>query len=262
MSPDQHHADLEELKAQIDTLSPVAARFVARLMGSLSAPPHATVNSQKTWITESDDWVEYFSLALSVHHGTTTEPLGLTGFEIVFCNACEAVGWEYEKPASATHRFVDLVIRRDMEPQQKLSLKSTAARRLSRTTVHISKLTEAAWIQDMRSSRERRKRTADLFRHYRGAVDAIMMLRAFRNPNEIPDRYQLLEIPTSIFRSIQDAPLSAFAADGPTVDCSFGGHKPAARVSLDRSDAKVTVKQIALEACTVHAEWDLAKVNV
>ena len=34
MSPDQHHKDLEALKAQIDTLSPVAARFVARLIGS------------------------------------------------------------------------------------------------------------------------------------------------------------------------------------------------------------------------------------
>ena len=104
MSPDQHHKDLEALKAQIDTLSPVAARFVARLIGSLSSPPQATVNPQTTWITESDDWVEYFSHALSVHHGTTTEPLGLTGFEIVFCNACDAVGWEYEKPASVEAR--------------------------------------------------------------------------------------------------------------------------------------------------------------
>ena len=259
MSPDQHHKDLEALKAQIDTLSPVATRFVARLIGSLSSPPQARVNPQTTWITESADWVEYFSLALSMHHGTTTEPLGLTSFEIVFCNACEAVGWEYEKPASATHRFVDLVIRRGTEPQRKLSLKSTAAQRLSRTTVHISKLTEAAWIQDMRSSRDRRNRTLDLFRDYMEAVDAIMMLRAFRRPNEIPDRYQLVDIPTSIFRSIEAAPLSAFAADGPTVNCSYQGNEVAARVSLDRSDAKVTVKQIALEACTVHAEWDLAK---
>ena len=259
MSPDQHHKGLEALKAQIDTLSPVAARFVARLIGALSSPPHATVNPQPTWITESADWVEYFSLALSVHHGTTTEPLGLTGFEIVFCNACEAVDWQYEKSASATHRFVDLVVRRDGERERKLSLKSTAAQSLSQTTVHISKLTEAAWIQDMRTSRERGRRTVELFQDYMDAVDAILMLRAFRKPNATPHRYQLVEIPTAIFRSIQDAPLSAFAADGPTVDCSYAGLDVAARVSLDRSDAKVTVKQIALEACTVHAEWDLAK---
>ena len=121
MSPDQHHKDLEALKARIDDLSPMATRFVARLIESLASPPQATLNPRRTWITESADWVEYFSLALSVHHGTTTEPLGLTGFEVVFCGACEAVEWDYEKPASATHRFVDLVVRRDTEPERKLS---------------------------------------------------------------------------------------------------------------------------------------------
>lgn len=258
MMPGQHRPDLEALKAQIDTLSPVAARFVSRIVQSLSSPPQATVSPQKTWINESDDWIEYFSLALSIHHGTTTEPLGLTGFEIVFCSACDSVGWKYEKAESATHRFFDLVIRRHGERAHKLSLKSTAAQRLSRTTAHISKLTEAAWIQDMRSSRERRDRTRDLIRDYMAAVDSIIMLRAFRKPNQVPVRYQLLEIPTTIFGSILEAPLDAFAADGPTIDCSFQEHEVAARVSLDRSDAKITVKQIALAACIVHAEWELA----
>ena len=258
MTPNQHRPDLVALKAQIDTLSPVAARFVARIVGSLSSPPQATVNPHTTWIPENEDWIEYFSLALSIHHGTTTEPLGLTGFEIVFCNACDSVGWKYEKPESATHRFVDLVIQRPREQQRRLSLKSTAARRLSRATAHISKLTEAAWIQDMRNARERRRRTQDLFRDYMDAVDSIIMLRAFRKPNEVPARYQLLEIPTAIFGSIREAPLESFAADGPTVNY-FQGHEVVARVSLDRSDAKVTVKQIALAASIIHAEWDLAE---
>ena len=255
--PGQHRPDLEALKAQIDTLSPVAARFVSRIVRSLSSPPQATVSPKRTWINENDDWIEYFSLALSIHHATTTEPLGLIGFEIEFCNACDSVGWKYEKPESATHRFVDLMIRRPAERTRRLSLKSTAAQRLSRTTAHISKLTEAAWIQDMRSSRERRDRTQDLIRDYMAAVDSIIMLRAFRKPNQVPVRYQLLEIPTVIFGSIHEAPLDAFAADGPTIDCSFQGHEVAARVSLDRSDAKITVKQIALAACIVHAEWEL-----
>ena len=257
MALEMHQRDLEALKAQIDTLSPVATRFVARMVDSLSSPAQATVNPEPTWITANADWIEYFSLALSIHHGTTTEPLGLTGFEIVFCNACDAVGWTYEKPESATHRFVDLLIQRPGDALRRLSLKSTAAQRLSRTTAHISKLTEAAWIQDMRSSRERQRRTIELFHDYIAAVDSIVMLRAFRRPNEVPASYQLLEIPTAIFDSILDAPAEAFAADGPTVSCSFLGNEVAARVSLDRSDAKVTVKQIALSAYVVHAEWEL-----
>lgn len=247
----------QDLKDRIDHLSPTAIQFVARILDSLSSPPEASVNQKKTWLTDNPDWIEYFGLALSVHHGTTTDPLRLTGFETVFRNACEFAKWKVEKPVSETHRFVDLTIRRGRNPAQRLSLKSTAAKNLSKSTVHISKLTEAAWIQDVRSARDRRKKTLKLFREYTAAVDSIVMLRAFREPEKVPSRYQLIEIPTEIFQSLQKAPVSAFAQDGPTIDCSFGNYSAAARVSLDRSDAKITIKQIKLAACTRHVEWDL-----
>lgn len=255
-----HHGgrqtNTEELKARIESLSPMGVQFVARLIDSLASPPRAEVTS--TWITRSPEWVEYFGLVTSVHHSSTLEPLGLVSFEVAFRNACEAVGWEVDEPGSATRRFVDLTVQSDDGSERKLSLKSTAARRLSKTTAHISKLTEAAWIQDVRSARTRSRKTLELFRQYREAVDAIIMLRAFRSARDVlPEKYQLLEIPTAIFASLEDVPLSDFAADGPTVDCSYGEEPVAARVSLDRSDAKITVKQIKLSACTVHAEWYL-----
>ena len=84
-----------------------------------------------------------------------------------------------------------------------------------------------------------------------------MMLRAFRSGQQIPSSYQLVEIPSAIFRSLQEAPLSSFNADGPTINSPHRGLDVAARVSLDRSDAKITVKQISLEACTVHVEWEV-----
>ena len=247
----------KKLKKRIDELSPSAVRFVARMVDSLSSPPKASIPQEATWITGSPDWVEYFGLSLSVHHGGTADPLGLTGFETVFENACESVDWTVEKPESATRRFIDLTVHRSDGKEKKLSLKSTAANRISESTAHISKLTEAAWIQDVRAARDRRNHTLALFRCYTAAVDSIVMLRAFRKSREMPSRYQLLEIPTGIFDSLQRIPVSAFNADGPTLDCSFGEHEVAARVSLDRSDAKITVKQILLAACTVHAEWEL-----
>ena len=73
------------------------------------------------------------------------------------------------------------------------------------------------------------------------------MLRAFRKPNEMPSRYQLIEIPATIFDSLQETSVAAFNSDGPTIDCPFEGHDVAARVSLDRSDAKITVKQVLLQ---------------
>lgn len=233
--------DREDLKARIDNLSPVGIRFVTRFVDSLGNPP--VVTPGRSWLNIDTEWVEYFGLVVSSHHGTTTEPLRTEGFEVGFRNACEAVDWQLSPPSSATQRFVDVNVTADDGQLRRLSLKSTAAKGLSETTLHISKLTEAAWIQDMRSSTQRRARTLELFQAYRAAVDAIVILRAFRVQAEaLPIRYQLVEVPAEIFASIEEAPLTDFAADGPTIDCSYHGHPRAARVSLDRSDAKITVK--------------------
>ena len=251
--------DQASLKASIESLTPMGVRFVSRIIDSLSSPLQAEASD--TWLGQTRGWIEYFGLTISVHHGTTTEPLGLVSFEVAFRNACEAVGWTVDEPGSATQRFVDMTVQTDDGEERKLSLKSTAAQRLSETTAHISKLTEAAWIQDVRSAKARRDHTLDLFRQYRSAVDAIIILRAFRPDRAaVPTKYQLLEIPTGIFASLEDAPLDAFAADGPTIDCTYQGDPAAARVSLDRSDAKITVKQIKLSACTIHTEWRMAQV--
>ena len=179
-------SDREDLKARIDSLSDTAARFVARIVDSLSSPPSVSTREPSTWISGTPDWIEYFGLALSVHHGTTIDPLGMTGFETTFSNSCESVGWNVERVESTTHRFRDLTVTDNEGRSRRLSLKSTAAQRLSEKTVHISKLTEAAWIQDVRSSRQRRSRTLELFQEYRKAVDAIVMLRAFRQRNKDP----------------------------------------------------------------------------
>ena len=83
---------LDELKATLETFSPRQLEFVATVVDSLSNPPQADIRQRCTWLTGSANWMEYFGLALSVHHGATTEPLGLTAFETVFRNACRAAG--------------------------------------------------------------------------------------------------------------------------------------------------------------------------
>jgi len=246
---------LDELKAALDTFSPAKVAFAARIIDALSNPPSVDVKSAGTWLTDFDDWIEYFGLALSVHHGATTDPLGLNAFETVFRNACKHMEWQVDPAGSATRRFVDAVVTPGNAPARRLSLKSTAAMSLSKTSVLISKLTEAAWIQDARTPRDRRQRTRDLFRDYRQAVSHIVMLRAFRREaGEVPFLYQLVEIPASIFESIENAPLDVFEPDAPKIECRVGGDVVAV-VAMDRSDAKITVRGIRLSACTVHAEW-------
>ena len=79
---------LEELKARLDTFSAAQIEFVASVVDSLSNPPQSSIRERGTRLTGSPEWMECFSLALSVHHGATEEPLGLTAFESVFRNAC------------------------------------------------------------------------------------------------------------------------------------------------------------------------------
>ena len=171
---------LDELKATLDTFSPAKVAFVARVMESLTNTPNADIKARGTWLTREPDWIEYFGLALSVHHGATTEPLGLSSFETVFRNACEHLRWSVDPPGSMTQRFVDLSVRPSSGQRRRLSLKSTAAKSMSKRTLHISKLTEAAWIQDARTAKARREHTLKLFRQYQRAVGQIIMLRAFR----------------------------------------------------------------------------------
>lgn len=246
---------LDEIKSRLDSLSPVKVSFVAKIIDALSNPPVLDIRAAGTWLTENPEWTEYFGLALSVHHGATIEPLRLASFESVFRNACRHVGWEATPPGSQTLQFVDMAVNPSSGVQLRLSLKSTAARNLSKTSLHISKLTEAAWIQDARKASQRRDETINLFRAYRKAVSHIIMLRAFRDYDETPPYlYQLVEIPASIFDSIELAPVEAFAAEGARVPCMVDGER-VATVALDRSDAKITVSGINLSACTVHAEW-------
>ena len=231
---------------------------MARVIESLANPPSVDIRVKGTWLTSEPDWIEYFGLAWSVHHGATTEALGLSAFETVFRNACEHVRWSVDTRSSMTQRFVDLSVQPSLGRSRRLSLKSTAAKTMSKTTLHISKLTEAAWIQDARTAKARREHTLELFRQYNRAVTQIIMLRAFRKGGgEIPSQYQLVEIPVRIFDSIQEAPLRAFERDAPLIECHFGG-RVAAVVAIDRSDAKITVRRVQISACTVHAEWNRA----
>lgn len=138
-------SERDAVRRLIDELSPMGIRFVSRMVEALTNPPRTRIESpQPTWINGTDDWVEYFGLMISAHHGNTAEPLGLLSFETAFCSACEAVGWTVDRAGSATQRFIDVTVRDTVGRARRLSLKSTAARNLAESSAHISKLTEAA----------------------------------------------------------------------------------------------------------------------
>ncbi len=190
-----------------------------------------------------------FRSKLLTHHCFMGSPLFQESFDSAFIAACEHSGHTVEK-APEGRRFWDVAV-----DGRKISLKSSKAKNLKENRLHISKLTEAAWIQDCRTASKRRKATFDLFGQYCADVDAIIQLRYFQTSA----MYELVEIPVALFKQVFDVGLSSFQADGPTINIPVGKSPPDFTLKLDRSDAKITVANIDKALCTVHGTWKLGK---
>ena len=248
-------ASTEALVGRVRALTRPQRLLTARFFDSIEHLPRVqpvTVG----WLSH-DDWLEHFTLELASHHGTTSAPLKLRPFEDAFINACRSAGWAVS-PASRTERFVDCVVTTPDGTSRKISLKSTAAKSLKEDSLHVSKLTEAAWLQDMRSAKDRRQHTIDLLVAYVDAVDVVIQLRAFDvSATTAPARYQLVEFPAKWLKTVERTIIVDFDSDGPTVGLPPDVSPPHLRLKLDRSDAKFTLKDIRIDSCTVHAEWFL-----
>jgi hypothetical protein len=195
----------------------------------------------------SDAFESEFRSKLLTQHCFMGSPLFQESFDSAFIAACSHAGHKVEEAADG-QRFWDLIV-----DGRRISLKSSKAKSLHEDTLHISKLTEAAWIQDCRTATKRREHTRRLFKEYCAEVDAIVQLRYFQSLH----RYKLVEIPVSFFSQIMDVGREHFAADGPTINIPIGKNPSDFTLKLDRSDAKVTIAKIDKHLCLVHGVWQL-----
>ena len=211
-----------------------------------------------SWLA-SPKWVEGFGARLRAHHALNPEPLVTSAFEAAFNGACDVAGYDVAPAVSAVHRFFDTTVEGDDGTVRRISLKSSAAKDLKEATLHISKLTEAAWIQDARKQKDRHTWLKDLFRDYRDSTDAILQLRCFRVDDGY--RYQLVEVPTSMFEAVDE--LTVAAAQAGTINFPPGTtwRDRTFALRVDKSDAKLTVTGIRIDGCTVHGEWTVPNLS-
>ncbi len=238
----------EALIAQMSGLSDQELEALANIIEALTAPISADWTGPG-WLPLA--WEARFRSALRIHHAINANPLGREAFEDAFNTTCESLGWRVYPAKSATNRFYDTVV--DNGVIRRLSLKATAAQRMREDVVHISKLTEAAWIQDARRKADRHRKLLSVFAEYRDTTDAIVLLRAMQHSGAT--RYQLLEISTELFASVPD--LTAEQSQAGTIPLPPGSSTPVLKIRLDRSDAKITLTDIRLSACTVHGTWEI-----
>jgi hypothetical protein len=228
-----------------ELVSAAEHRRLNEFLAALRTPCQVTVAADSS-LANSDFETEFRSKLLT-HHCFMGSPLFQESFDSAFISACSSAGRAVNL-APAGQRFWDLTL-----DGRKISLKSSKAQSLRLNTLHISKLTEAAWIQDCRSAAIRQERTFDLFDTYCKEVDAIIQLRYFMRSRT----YELVEIPASLFSQVRNVSRSHFSADGPTINIPVGKNPPDFTLKLDRSDAKVTLANINKDLCFVHATWKL-----
>jgi hypothetical protein len=227
------------------SVTAVEERRVEEFLNALRTPCTASMNP--TSRLSSEKFESEFRSKLLAHHCFMGSPLFQESFDSAFIAACSHAGHEVLK-APAGQPFWDVMI-----DGKRISLKSSKAKSLRSKTLHISKLTEAAWIQDCRSAAKRREYTHQLFREYCDEVDAIVQLRYF----SARSLYELVEIPASLFSQVLNVSRTHFSADGPTVNIPIGKDPPDFTLKLDRSDAKITLANINKELCLVHGTWQL-----
>jgi hypothetical protein len=242
----------ESLISLIQMLSPAKQRQLMEITQALAEPIQADINWAAGLVTA--EFADEFTSRLQLHHATHSKELQRTAIEDAFRAASLAAGRNVSPPMSATKRFIDEII-----DGEGVALKGSAARDIKEDRVHISKLCEAAWIQDVRGSVQRAEAAKNQIRMYLNVVDRIYQLRVI--PNTRQWVYQLVEIPVSLFEPILHLDKNLFAPDGPRIEVtdSFG---PCMVFILDRSDSKITIGRIPIERCVIHGRWSLAKREI
>lgn len=221
---------------------------VARVMAE---PIDEKVNASSELLRP--EFVSEFRARLQAHHATHTTPMDRLGFENAFLSASRSSGLDTAEAPSRTTRFYDATI-----ADEKFALKTEGAKSMKPDRLHISKLSEAAWIQDMRSARKRYDKSMEFIDDFLAAVDRIFVLRYYQ-ASPTP-HYELVEIPVSHFERIKELTVSDFDSDAPRIMIS-DDEGDLMEFRLDRSDSKITIGKIEKSRCVVHAEWRLAQTE-
>lgn len=241
-------ADLFAVVHRLDDTQVTKLLEVARVMAE---PIEETINANSEMLLPA--FVAEFRARLQAHHATHTTPMDRLGFENAFLSASRASGFETAEAPSRTTRFYDATI-----GAEKFALKTEGAKSMKPNRLHISKLSEAAWIQDMRSARKRYDKSMEFIDDFLAAVDRIFVLRYYRA--SLRPHYELVEIPVRLFEQTKELTVSDFDSDAPRIMIS-DDEGDLMEFRLDRSDSKITIGKIEKSRCIVHGEWRLAQTG-
>ena len=229
-----------------DERTPTEARLVAELLAALRTQVASWINPE-SWLADGAFAAEFQSRLLA-QHVFMKSVVEQGSFDAAFIASAKIAGGSVHVPPVG-QRFWDVRI-----GERTISLKSSSAKSLRENKLHISKLTEAAWIQDCRTAKMRMERVHGLFEEYVATVTSIIQLRYFQTTST----YELVEVPVTLLRQVLDLRLKDFQAENTSVNIPVGSSKRDFTLKLDRSDSKITLANISKDRCLVHGTWTIS----
>lgn len=242
----------EELARLISQLSPERVSLLIEMGHALTRSVVADISSDSDIVVRAFE--RDFSGRLLLFHAMHDAALTKKTFEYFFCGSSRAAGREAAQTENSVYPGEDVVV-----DGRKFSLKTEGGKSISRTAIHISKLMEARWIRECHSADDfctlSKERIGAHLNHY----ERIISLRSFLTDTKV--RYELVEIPKDVLLGISRlrpsdfSPRTANGSSSATVRGSDGN--PSFVLSLDGSVEKITVRNLPLRLCKVHATWEV-----
>lgn len=212
--------------------------------------------------------LDSFGLRLAAAHAFNGSVVEKTTFEQHFVAALNSAGHVAFKTPNRTHAGEDVVI--DSVPY---SLKTEGSRRAKPGQITISKLMEAAWCQGLTS----RQQAVDIVPRVLEHLSRYKRILVLRNIDlsayddsiepETMVRYSLVEIPHAVLEEMRNLKVRDFTSPRRTRKGSTTAHvridgEPAFALRFDGSQGKVTIDNLDIELCLIHAQWDVTHPDV
>lgn len=253
---------LEKLQAAVTELTPSQLSVLAEMAESLKKRIHKW--RLETSVIVTPEFLDSFADRLLVHHAMGAEKFSKKPFEFAFVRAMRASGQQAELATSATDPGADVKV-----GNERYSLKSEASKKISRTSIVVSKLAEARWIREDGGNPEWlfsgiQSKVLPRFEDY----EHVLILRAFDDVmDQVPAvRYELVEIPLDLLRRVDTIKISDIniAKKGKNGGGSArvvreidneGKLKHLFTLNFDGSVEKLKLSSLKTDECVLHASW-------
>jgi len=228
------------------------------------------------------EFVINFSNRLIIHHATHVEKFSKKSFEYAFAAASISASKNASIALKSTNPGEDVIV-----DGVKFSLKTEASAKLTpNKSITISKLMEARWIRECRTTADFARETIYRVVSHLRKYERIIILRAYDIPSTSPEnqtvtplipdsdavktlpkvRYDLYEIPLNILMLIERLEESSFKPrtknGGSSAKVYTADNQAAFTLILDGSVEKITISNLRIDLCFLHGSWIIPTIGL